>query len=170
MLRGSGFLVSIRGAGGYWHPWRKIAAASGLGLLAGWGVQRARVPWFLWGWINLRTKPSGFRGSTRGLRNSGVLVAGVLLSLSPAWLPCSGQSSGQGAGQSSSSPQAAGRRTAGSPDNSQEADIAVGGSVGADRRGADTFTPWQGLPVRSIAFEGVQAARLEPLAGHLPQA
>jgi outer membrane protein insertion porin family len=29
---------------------------------------------------------------------------------------------------------------------------------------------WEGLPVRSIAFEGVPAEQLQPLAGHLPQA
>ena len=29
---------------------------------------------------------------------------------------------------------------------------------------------WEGLPVRSIAFEGVAADQLQPLAGHLPQA
>ncbi len=29
---------------------------------------------------------------------------------------------------------------------------------------------WEGLPVRSIAFEGVSADQLKPLAGHLPQA
>ena len=29
---------------------------------------------------------------------------------------------------------------------------------------------WEGLPVRSIAFEGVPADQLQPLAGHLPQA
>jgi len=34
----------------------------------------------------------------------------------------------------------------------------------------DSVLQWQGLPVRSIAFEGVPADRLEPLAGHLPQA
>ena len=163
MLRGSGFLVSIRGAGGYAHPWRKIAAASGLQLFqAGWVVQRAWVPWFLWGWMNLRTKPSGLRGSTRSLRNSGVLVAGVLLFLLPAWLPCSGQSS--------PSPQASTGLAARSPNSSQNADIPVGGTENAEAPEPDAFSPWQGLPVRTIAFEGVQAERLEPLAGHLPQA
>jgi len=29
---------------------------------------------------------------------------------------------------------------------------------------------WEGVPVRSIAFEGVPADQLQPLAGHLPQA
>jgi len=34
----------------------------------------------------------------------------------------------------------------------------------------DSVLQWQGLPVRSIAFEGVPADRLEPLAGRVPQA
>jgi hypothetical protein len=112
--------------------------------------------------MNLRTKPFGFRGSTRSLRKSGVLVVGVLLFLFRAWVPCSGQSS--------SSPQASGRLAVGSQNADQDADIPVGGAVSAEAPEPDAFAPWQGLPVRTIAFEGVQAARLEPLAGHLPQA
>ncbi len=34
----------------------------------------------------------------------------------------------------------------------------------------DPIAQWQGLPVRKIAFEGVPTDRLQPLAGHLPQA
>jgi outer membrane protein insertion porin family len=36
--------------------------------------------------------------------------------------------------------------------------------------GADLLPQWEGLPVRRIAFEGVAAGRLTPLAGHLAQA
>jgi outer membrane protein assembly complex protein YaeT len=50
-------------------------------------------------------------------------------------------------------------------------------SASAETRPAETSTEiqtdplaqWQGLPVRSIAFEGVSASRLDPLPGHLPQ-
>jgi outer membrane protein assembly factor BamA len=120
--------------------------------------------------MNLRTKPFGFRGNTRSLRKSGALVVGVLLFLFRAWVPS--------AGQSSSSPQASGGLAVGSQnagqnagqDAGQDADIPVSGAVSADAPEPDAFAPWQGLPVRTIAFEGVQAARLEPLAGHLPQA
>jgi outer membrane protein assembly complex protein YaeT len=35
---------------------------------------------------------------------------------------------------------------------------------------ADSVLEWEGLPVRSIAFEGVPADQLQPLAGHLPVA
>ena len=127
-----------------------------------WVVQRTRVRWFLWRWINLRTKPSGFRGSTRSLRKSGVLVVGVLLFLFPAWVSCSGQGS--------SSSQASGGLAVGSQNAGQDAHIPVLGAVSAEAPAPDAFAPWQGLPVRTIAFEGVPAARLEPLAGHLPQA
>jgi outer membrane protein assembly complex protein YaeT len=34
----------------------------------------------------------------------------------------------------------------------------------------DALSRWEGLPVRSISFEGVSAARLSPLPGHLAQA
>ena len=35
---------------------------------------------------------------------------------------------------------------------------------------SDSFAQWEGLPVRRISFEGVEAARLTPLSGHLAQA
>jgi outer membrane protein assembly complex protein YaeT len=35
---------------------------------------------------------------------------------------------------------------------------------------SDSLTQWEGLPVRRIAFSGVSADRLSPLAGHLAQA
>jgi outer membrane protein assembly complex protein YaeT len=35
---------------------------------------------------------------------------------------------------------------------------------------SDSLTRWKGLPVRSISFDGVSAARLAPLPGHLAQA
>jgi outer membrane protein insertion porin family len=35
---------------------------------------------------------------------------------------------------------------------------------------AGSGVPWMGLPVRTISFEGVPAAPLAPLSGHLPQA
>ena len=44
------------------------------------------------------------------------------------------------------------------------------GSVVGDNSEPDPMAQWQGLPVREIAFEGVSADRLQPLAGHLPQA
>jgi outer membrane protein insertion porin family len=34
----------------------------------------------------------------------------------------------------------------------------------------DNLSPWEGRPVRRISFEGVDASRLDPLAGHLAQA
>ncbi|MGA8086989.1 MAG: POTRA domain-containing protein [Terracidiphilus sp.] len=43
-------------------------------------------------------------------------------------------------------------------------------SVDGDDSDPDPMAQWQGLPVREIAFEGVPADRLQPLAGHLPQA
>ena len=43
------------------------------------------------------------------------------------------------------------------------------GSVAAEVE-PDPIAQWQGLPVRKIAFEGVPTDRLQPLAGHLPQA
>ncbi len=44
------------------------------------------------------------------------------------------------------------------------------GSVAADDSDPDPMAKWQGMPVRAIAFEGVSSDRLQPLAGHLPQA
>jgi len=44
------------------------------------------------------------------------------------------------------------------------------GSVPVVNSEPDPIAQWQGLPVREIAFEGVAADRLQPLAGHLPQA
>jgi outer membrane protein assembly complex protein YaeT len=48
-----------------------------------------------------------------------------------------------------------------------------GGSDGWSQRaagGGDSLAQWDGLPVRSITFEGVAASRLAPLPGHLAQA
>jgi outer membrane protein insertion porin family len=149
--------MRIRGANSL-----RPATCGGFKRDGSWVVQRTRVRWFLWRWMNLRTKPSGFRGSTRGLRKSGVLVVGVLFFLFRAWVPCSGQGS--------SRPQASGGLSVGSQNADQNADIPVGGAVSAEAPEPDAFAPWQGLPVRTIAFEGVPASRLEPLAGHLPQA
>jgi outer membrane protein assembly complex protein YaeT len=55
---------------------------------------------------------------------------------------------------------------------SQDQDRASG--AGAETRQAaqapsDPLTRWEGLPVRSISFDGVSAARLAPLPGHLAQ-
>ena len=43
-------------------------------------------------------------------------------------------------------------------------------SEALDPSGPDSIEQWLGLPVRSISFEGVDAARLAPLPGHLAQA
>ena len=51
-------------------------------------------------------------------------------------------------------------------------DIAIDshGSAAGDLGEPDPIAQWQGLPVRQIAIEGVPPDRLQPLAGHLPQA
>jgi outer membrane protein assembly complex protein YaeT len=46
------------------------------------------------------------------------------------------------------------------------------GRAGGDRAGEpgpDILAQWQGLPVKSISFEGVTTTRLDPLPGHLAQ-
>jgi hypothetical protein len=42
-------------------------------------------------------------------------------------------------------------------------------AAASDPPAPSVFSAWEGKPVRSIAFEGVSAARLEPLPGQLAQ-
>jgi outer membrane protein assembly complex protein YaeT len=56
---------------------------------------------------------------------------------------------------------------------SQDQNRASGAGAGVDQTAQsslDALSRWEGLPVRSISFEGVSAARLAPLPGHLAQA
>jgi outer membrane protein assembly complex protein YaeT len=56
---------------------------------------------------------------------------------------------------------------------SQDQDRASGAGAEAGQAAqapSDSLTQWEGLPVRSISFDGVSAARLAPLPGHLAQA
>jgi outer membrane protein assembly factor BamA len=64
--------------------------------------------------------------------------------------------SGEGSGWSESHASGDGNSRAGTDEATQGA--------------SDSLTRWEGLPVRRIAFSGVSADRLTPLAGHLDQA
>ncbi|MGB0065680.1 MAG: POTRA domain-containing protein, partial [Terracidiphilus sp.] len=66
----------------------------------------------------------------------------------------------------SQEPQAVPASTLSSPDSATptSASLAANAPVAA----VGFITQWEGLPVRSISFEGVTADQLEPLAGHLP--
>jgi outer membrane protein assembly complex protein YaeT len=71
-------------------------------------------------------------------------------------------------------PQATRSRAEETPhEQSNDFSIDTHGSAGpaaGDNAESDPIAQWQGLPVREIAFEGVATDRLQPLAGHLPQA
>ncbi|HMG87076.1 MAG TPA: POTRA domain-containing protein [Terracidiphilus sp.] len=70
-------------------------------------------------------------------------------------------------------PQAVRSGSAGIPaERSKDKTVDSHGSAGlvANDGEPDPIAKWQGLRVREIAFEGVSADRLQPLAGHLPQA
>ena len=76
----------------------------------------------------------------------------------PAWLLVLGLSAGwsqnQAAPRTAGSPQAAGAQAA----------------LPAAAAGINSLDQWEGLPVRRISFEGVEADRLAPLKGSLAQA
>jgi outer membrane protein assembly complex protein YaeT len=56
------------------------------------------------------------------------------------------------------------------PVTGNEQSPAISGPSKPPAQAPASVLAWQGLPVRRIAFEGVSAGQLEPLAGHLPQA
>jgi outer membrane protein insertion porin family len=60
------------------------------------------------------------------------------------------------------------RSGAGGIPEERSKDISVDSHGSAGEPGP--IAQWQGLPVRETAFEGVETDRLQPLAGHLPQA
>ena len=101
-----------------------------------------------------RTQPSGFCGSFKVLRQSGVRAAAFLA------LVLSGgvTSYGQNPAPVPESPAAA---------LNQSASPAVQTAPETD---TGTLDQWLGLPVRHISFEGVDPSRLDPLPGHLAQA
>ena len=76
------------------------------------------------------------------------MAVAVLLFLLRGGLPCFGQSG----------------------ENQDSDTTAASSSATQDLTDSDAFAAWQGLIVRTITFEGVLATRLDPLAGHLPQA
>jgi outer membrane protein assembly complex protein YaeT len=104
----------------------------------------------------LRTRPSRICGKWKDLRCSGVLAAAVFIVL--GGISAHGQSADSaGVSVGSSAP----------------ADGEQAQTAGEDRTGEpgpDALAQWQGLPVKSISFEGVSASRLDPLPGHLAQA
>jgi outer membrane protein insertion porin family len=93
----------------------------------------------------LRIRPSRSCGNWIGLRQSGVLAAAVFIFLSV--IPGRSQSADSAGAETPAAAQA----------------LTAEPQAGA-------LDPWRGLPVRSISFEGVPAARLDPLPGHLAQA
>jgi len=101
---------------------------------------------------DLRTKPLWFCGGIASLRSSGVRAAaflvfaasGVIAAWSQGPVPALPVSS-----SNQSAPHAGSNATA-SP--------------------SDAILKWQGRTVRHISFQGVDPSRLDPLAGHLPQA
>jgi outer membrane protein insertion porin family len=97
----------------------------------------------------LRTRPSWFCGKSAGLRYSGVLLAAVLVSAGPGVARCRSQEA---------SPRTPPVSIPATQAQQQTLD-SVAGSI----------SKWQGLPVRRISFEGVDASRLDPLPGHLAQ-
>ena len=114
------------------------------GVLQNWGL----VPRVFGRWMILRMKPSWFLGRVAGLRQSGVRAAAIFLFSVPGVMPGWTQDS---------RPVPAGP----APDLNSPALI---------EPQAGALGQWQGFPVRSISFEGVDSSRLDPLPGHLPQA
>ncbi|MGO9339230.1 MAG: POTRA domain-containing protein [Terracidiphilus sp.] len=101
----------------------------------------------------LRTRPSRFCGKWRGLRQSGVLAAVVFVLVAGT----------EGAGNSGWSQTAPSATAA----VSSSADAEAAQTSAELQTGA--LAGWEGLPVRSISFQGVPASRLDPLPGHLAQ-
>ena len=97
----------------------------------------------------LRTKPSRFCGSLTGLQRSGVLLV-LFLFAGLGGTACWSQNAGP-ANQAAPTEQ--------TPTNAQDPDAQ-----------AKAIAEWQGLTVRHITFDGVDANALEPLPGHLAQA
>jgi outer membrane protein assembly complex protein YaeT len=93
----------------------------------------------------LQIKPAGKYGKGGAVWH-GVLLAGMLV--------C-------GAGWSQRMPAVTGKATA--------ASVAAEPEAVAPEASADAFARWEGLPVHSIIFAGVEASRLEPLPGHMAQ-
>jgi len=103
----------------------------------------------------LRIEPSRFCGSLRSLRRSGVRASAFLLF---AFL------SGVTSWSQNSDPAL--------PSVISDSSV-LGPSASAETpvdNQADSLGQWRGLPVRRITFVGVDAARLDPLPGHLAQA
>ncbi len=68
--------------------------------------------------------------------------------------------------------QAAGRAMVGAsrPAAGNEQSTTTSGPSNHPSQAPDSVLQWEDQPVRSVAFEGVSADQLKPLAGHLPQA
>jgi outer membrane protein assembly factor BamA len=64
---------------------------------------------------------------------------------------------------------AAGPAPQASPVIGNEQSPAISTPSSPPAQAADSVLQWEGLPVRSIAYDGVSADQLKPLAGHLPQ-
>jgi outer membrane protein insertion porin family len=95
----------------------------------------------------LRTKPSQVWGRLTGFRKSWILiVAGLVLA---AAMPSQSQSGDRGSSKARS-------------------DSAADSQSSAEPQ-PETLSQWQGRPVKHVSFEGVDAARLDPLPGHLAQ-
>ena len=103
----------------------------------------------------LRMKPSWFLGSLASLRQSGVRTAALFLFSVPGCILGWTQDSSPVPSGPSQLPS----QVLNPPDAQTPVELQPG-----------VLGQWQGLPVRSISFEGVDPSRLDPLPGHLPQA
>jgi outer membrane protein insertion porin family len=112
-------------------------------------------------------------GSTRNRRNRALfawrlLVFGGVFQLVPvvaAMLVCAFTSGVPGWSQNAAPP---GRGALSATLDPQPAKLAPENED--DAIGPGVLGPWQGMPVRRISFEGVDASRIDPLPGHLAQA
>ncbi len=125
----------------------------------------------------LRTKPEERRGAYAAPRcrlcpisterqgllfrrsRAGVLLVSVILVAGSASLP--GWCQAPATAPASSKP---------TPAESPVQSVTSAGPSNHPSSTPNSVLQWEGLPVRSIAFEGVPADQLQPLAGHLPQA
>jgi outer membrane protein assembly complex protein YaeT len=98
----------------------------------------------------LKAKPTGQCGNRYG---RSVLLVCVFVFATGGWSQTAA-SAGNAAGQGAAAPAASG-----SP-----------GTQTPSEAGIDFLAGWNGLPVRSISFEGVAPSRIAPLPGHLAQA
>ena len=107
-------------------------------------------------WINLKTWPPRLSGNPIALRKTGVLLAAVLALLFDAGIAAWGQT----ASAPVSDPVPGAAQGNPPPEGSQA-------TLAPRQSHPDLLDQWQGLPVKHIEFTGINAARLDPLPGHL---